>query len=184
MVRDSTNIIPVSMAMLLHVALFASMFVAFDWSRPTPITPMAIRATLVPEIREQAPPRWWKEPEPEPEPKPEPVVEAPKPEPDNSEELRREAEEKKRLQDALIEKDRLEKIRQQEEAERKRKEQEAADKKKAEEDRKRARTSKRRNGNDKKTSSARKMKMNAFSGNWKLRSAKLRSTRKRIDWRR
>jgi colicin import membrane protein len=135
-VRDNKNIIPVSMAIALHVALFASMFVAFDWSQPTPITPMAIRATLVPESAEQAPPRVVeKKPQPKPEPKPEPVVEAPKPEPDNSAELRREAEEKKRLEDAFIEKDRLEKIRQQEETERKRKEQEAADKKKAEDER-------------------------------------------------
>jgi colicin import membrane protein len=132
-VRDNKSIIPVSMAIALHVALFASMFVAFDWSRPTPIMPMAIRATLVPESAARvAPPVVEKKPEPKPPS--EPVVELPKP--DNSAELRREAEDKKRKEDALIEKDRLENIRQQEDAEIKRKEQEAAKKKKAEEDRK------------------------------------------------
>ncbi|MGB5578281.1 MAG: cell envelope integrity protein TolA, partial [Woeseiaceae bacterium] len=74
--------------------------------------------------------------EPEPEPEPEPIVEEPEPEPDNSEELRRQAEEEKRQLDALLEKERLEKIRQQEEAERKKKEKEEAERKKREEDEK------------------------------------------------
>jgi colicin import membrane protein len=129
--RDAQNFVPVSMAIALHAVLFASMFAAFDWSRPTPITPMAIRATLVVETNEVAPPPVVKKvPEPKPESKPEPIPEVEKPpEPDNSEELRREAEEKKRQQDALIEKERLEKMRQQ-------KEREAVEKKKAEEERK------------------------------------------------
>ena len=134
MVQDSNNFVPVTMAVVLHVVLFGSMLVAFDWARPTPITPMAIQATLVTEIPEVARPVVEKQPEPEPEP----VVEEPEPEPepDNSEELRRQAEEEKRVQDALIEKDRLEKMRKQEEVNRIKKEREEAQRKKDEEARK------------------------------------------------
>lgn len=131
MIRDSRNIIPVSMAILLHVALFGSMIVAFEYSRPTPFTPLAIQATLVTEIPEQAPPPPVALPEPEPEP--EPIIEEPEPEPDNSEELRRQAEEEKRQLDALLEQQRLEKLKKQEE-ERKRKAEEEAERKKREEE--------------------------------------------------
>ncbi|MDH5621816.1 MAG: TonB C-terminal domain-containing protein [Gammaproteobacteria bacterium] len=117
------------MAVLLHVALFSSMFIAVNFARHVPITPMAIQATLVTEIPKVAPPVVRKEPEP----KPEPVVQEPEPEPDNSEQLRLEAEEQKRIQDALIEKERLEKLRQQKEAERLRKEREETQRKKDEE---------------------------------------------------
>lgn len=119
------------MAVVLHVVLLSSMIAAFDFARPAPITPMAIQATLVTEMPDVKPPVVEREPEPEPEP----VVEEPEPEPEphNSEELRRQAEEEKRVQDALIEKDRLEKIRQQKEVDRKRKEREAEQRKKDEE---------------------------------------------------
>ena len=119
------------MAVILHVVLLSSMFVAFDFARPTPITPLAIQATLVTEIPEM-PPVVEKQPEPEP------VIEEPEPEPepDNSEELRKQAEEEKRIQDAFIEKERLEKMRQQKEADRKRKEREEAQREKDEEARK------------------------------------------------
>jgi len=127
--RDSYNIIPASLAVLLHVLILGSMIVAYDLARPTPFTPLAVQATLVTEIPEVTPPRVV---EPEPEPEPEPVVEEPKPEPDNSEELRRQAEEEKRRLDALLEKERLEKIRQQEEAERKQKEKAEAERKQKE----------------------------------------------------
>ncbi|MGB5470742.1 MAG: cell envelope integrity protein TolA [Woeseiaceae bacterium] len=144
MFRDSNNIIPASLAVLLHVLILGSMIAVYDLARPTPFTPLAVRATLVTEIPEAAPPRVVEpEPEPEPvveepepEPEPEPIVEEPEPEPDNSEELRRQAEEEKRQLDALLEKERLEKIRQQEEAERKKKEKEEAERKKREEDEK------------------------------------------------
>ena len=129
MFRDSYNIIPASLAVLLHVLILGSMIVAYDLARPTPFTPLAVQATLVTEIPEVTPPRVV-----EPEPEPEPVVEEPKPEPDNSEELRRQAEEEKRRLDALLEKERLEKIRQQEEAERKKKEKEEAERKQKEKD--------------------------------------------------
>ncbi len=138
MFRDSYNIIPASLAVLLHVLILGSMIVAYDLARPTPFTPLAVQATLVTEIPEVAP-RREVAPEPvveEPEPEPEPIVEEPEPEPDNSEELRRQAEEEKRRLDALLEQERLEKIRQQEEADRKRREQEEAERKKREEEEK------------------------------------------------
>ena len=126
------------MAVLLHVVIFGSMIVAYDYARPTPFTPLAVQATLVTEVPETTRPPVV---EPEPEPEPEPVIEEPEPEPepepDNSEELRRLAEEEKRRQDALIEQERLEKLRQQEEeAERKRKEREEAERKRREEEEK------------------------------------------------
>ncbi len=137
MLRDSKNIIPVSLAVLLHVVIFGSMIVAYDYARPKPFTPLAVQATLVAEVPETTRPPVV---EPEPEPEPEPVIEEPEPEPepeDNSEELRRLAEEEKRRQDALIEQERLEKLRQQEEeAERKRKEREEAERRRREEEEK------------------------------------------------
>jgi len=125
------------MAVILHAMLLSSMIIAFDFERPVPITPMAIQATLVTEIPKSAPPVIEKKPEPKPvaeEPKPEPIVEVP--EPDNSEELKRQAEEEKRVQDTLIEKDRLEKMRQQKEADLRKKEREEALRKKEDEARK------------------------------------------------
>jgi colicin import membrane protein len=120
------------MAVLLHVIVFGSMIVAFDYSRPTPFTPLAVQATLVTEIPDQAPPP----PAVEPEPEPEPVMEEPESEPDNSEELRRLAEEEKRRQDALIEQQRLEELKKKEEEERRRKEREEAERKQREEEEK------------------------------------------------
>lgn len=131
MIRDAHNVIPLSMAVLLHVVLFGSMLVAFDLARTMPITPLAIHATLVTEIPQVVPPRVA-----EPEPEPTPVIEEPEPEPepDNSEELRREAEDEKRRLDALVEKERLEKMRQKEEADRKLEEKEEAERKQREEE--------------------------------------------------
>lgn len=134
MARRFNNLVPLSMAVILHVVLLSSMVIAFDFARPAPITPMAIQATLVTEMPVVKPPVVERAPEPEPEP--EPVVEEPEPEPDNSEELRRQAEEDKRVQDAFIEKERLEKIRKQEEADRQRKIREEEQRKKDEEARK------------------------------------------------
>jgi len=126
------------MAVLLHVVLLGAMVIAFDFSRPKPFTPLAIQATLVQEIPEQAPPppvvKEEPAPEPIPEPIPEPVVEEPPP--DNSAELLRQAEEEKRRMDALIEQERLEKLRQQEVEEKKRKEREDIERKKREEEEK------------------------------------------------
>ena len=128
MVRDTHNIIPVSLALLLHVIIFGSMIIAFDYARPTPFTPLAIKATLVQDVPETPPPA----PVVEPEPEPEPVVE--EPEPDNSEELRRQAEEEKRRLDALLERQRLEELKRKEQEERERKEREEAERKKREEE--------------------------------------------------
>lgn len=128
MIRDNKNIIPVGMAVLLHIIIFGSMIVAFDYSRPTPFTPLAVQATLVTEIPAATPP-----PQAEPEPEPAPVIEEVAPELDNSEELRRQAEEEKRRQDALLEQKRLEELRQQKAEEKKRKEREEAERKKREE---------------------------------------------------
>ena len=132
MSRAGNNLGPVGLSVLLHVAIFASMIVAIDYTRPTPFTPLAIQATLVEDIPEAPPPPPKVEPEPEPEP--EPVIEEPEPEPDNSEELRRQAEEEKRRQDALLEQKRLEELKRKEEEDRKRREREEAERKKREEE--------------------------------------------------
>lgn len=135
MIRDQRNIVPVFMAVVLHVIIFGSMIVAFDYARPVPFTPLAVQATLVQEIPDMPPVRL-----PEPEPEPEPVIEEPEPEPepepDNSEELRRQAEEEKRRQDALLEEKRLEELRKKEEEEQRQREREEAERKKREEEEK------------------------------------------------
>jgi colicin import membrane protein len=145
------NFAPISLAVLLHVAVFGTMLVAVDFAEPAPITPMAIRATLVVEDFEPTPPPVKEIELPDPEPveddvPPEPIEEDVPPEPDNSDELRQ-AEEKKRLEDALIEKTRLEKLRQQEVAEKKRIQREREARKKrddAEKERKRLAAEKKR----------------------------------------
>jgi colicin import membrane protein len=134
--RDSKNIVPVSMALLLHVVIFSSMIVAFDYARPTPFTPLAVQATLVPEMPEQESPPPVVEPEPEPEPVIEEPEPEPEPEPDNSEELRKQAEEEKRRQDAFLEQQRLDELKKKEAADKKRKEREEAERKKREEEEK------------------------------------------------
>mgnify|MGYP001825672834 CR=1 FL=1 len=135
MIRDNRNIIPVFMAVLLHVVIFGSMIVAFDFARPKPFTPLTVQATLVQETPATKP---LPLPVQEPEPEPEPVIEEPEPEPepDNSAELQRQAEEEKRRQDALLEEKRLEELRKKEEAERIQREREAEARKQREEEEK------------------------------------------------
>jgi len=140
-IRDPKNIIPVSMAIALHVIILGSMIVAYDYARPTPFTPLAMQARLVTEVPDVQPPPPVVEPEPEPEPEPvieepepEPVIE--EPEPDNSEELRRQAEEEKRRLDALLEQQRLDELKKKEAEDKKRKEREEADRKKREDEEK------------------------------------------------
>ena len=128
MIRDSKNIVPVGMAVLLHIIIFGSMIVALDYARPMPFTPLAVQATLVQEIPDTAPPP------PVVEPEPEPVIEEPEPEPDNSAELRRQAEEEKRRLDALLEQKRLDELKKKEEADRIKKERDEAERKKREEE--------------------------------------------------
>ena len=108
MVQDSYNIIPVTLAIILHATIFGSLFVAFDLSQSTaPPMPLAIKATLVTDVT-AAPPPVVKPPEPE-------VV---KPDPDEA--ARKQAEEDKRLEDARMEKERLSRLeRERKEAERK-----------------------------------------------------------------
>ena len=52
MIRDRHNIIPAVMALLLHVVILGSMVVAFDYARPMPFTPLAVKATLVQAVPE------------------------------------------------------------------------------------------------------------------------------------
>ena len=136
MVRDSHNVIPFTLALLLHVLLFGSLIFAIDFrDRPQMAMPLAITATLVSEDEVVEQPKVVEE-------LPPPIVEEelPPPEPDTSEQDRREAEERKRREDALVEKERLNRIAK-EEAERKRKAQEEAEKRRkadeAEKERKR-----------------------------------------------
>ena len=116
MVRDSHNIVPMFMAVLLHGLLVAAMLATFDLSsRKPPPMPLLIKGTLVADSTIVLPP-----PVEKPAP-PEPVVEtAP------SEQVRIAAEEEKRRQDALIEQQRLDELRRQQEAEEQRKREEAA----------------------------------------------------------
>jgi len=104
MVRDNNNMIPVTMALLMHVLLFGALFVVVDLrASATPVVPLAIKGTLVPENEVVIPPKVE-----EPPPKPEP-------EPDTSEQDRLRAEEQKRLEDARVEQDRLNRIKKAEE---------------------------------------------------------------------
>ena len=123
MVQDTYNIIPVTLAVMLHALVFGSLFVAFDLSRAAaPPMPLAMKATLV-SADSLTPPPIFKQPLPEPEPE---VI---RPEPDEGA-LRR-AEQEKRLQDARRDQERLDRLervrdeaRQERERERKRAEME------------------------------------------------------------
>jgi colicin import membrane protein len=121
--RDERNVIPVTMALLLHVAVFGSLVFAFDFrDRAMPAVPLALTATLVTDNAVVIPPKV--EPPPPPEP-----------EPDTSEQDRIRAEEQKRLEDARIEQERLDRIRKAEdEAEAERERQAVAEKRRQEEE--------------------------------------------------
>jgi colicin import membrane protein len=102
MIRDTHNIVPVFLAAVLHLALLAGMVFVYDFSRPKhPVVPLAISATLVSEAELAQSPVVTPPPVVEPEPDPPP----PKPDPD--EELRRQAEEQKRLEDLRTEQERI-----------------------------------------------------------------------------
>lgn len=132
MTRDSHNVLPFTMALFLHVVVFGSLIFAIDFrDRAMPAVPMALTATLVTDNAIVVPPK---------------VEEPPPPQPDNSEQERLQAEEEKRLEDARIERERLNRIKQaeedaaaerrkQEDAERRRQEEEAERIRKAEETR-------------------------------------------------
>ena len=127
--RDRHNVIPVTLAVLLHVVVFGSLVVAIDLVRNTqPPVPLAIKGMLVTDNAVVLPPAEPEAVAPEPEPAP--------PEPQPSAEERAALEEQKRLEDARIEAERVERIRQQE-AEQARLAAEAERKRKAEEERRR-----------------------------------------------
>ncbi len=130
MVQDSYNVIPVTLAVLLHALVFGSLFVAIDLSQTAaPPMPLAIRATLV-TADGAAPPPVVQQPEPEPEPA----------QPDPDEEARKRAEEDKREEDARFEKERLAQIeRDRKEAERKAAEDKARREREAEAEKERIR---------------------------------------------
>ncbi len=134
MVRDSHNIIPVTLASLLHVLLFGSLIFVIDFGdRPLVAMPLAITATLVTEQAVVVPPKVEEK--------------LPPPIPDTSEQDRVEAEERKRQEDARIEKERLSRLAE-EEAERKRRAEEEAEKRRkadeVEKERKRVEAERRR----------------------------------------
>lgn len=101
MTRDSQNVLPVTMALVLHVMVFGSLIFAFDFrDRTMPVVPMALTATLVTDNAIVVPPK---------------VEEPPPPEPDTSEQDRIRAEQEKRAEDARLEQERLSRIRKAEE---------------------------------------------------------------------
>jgi len=111
-IRDSHNVIPVTLALLLHVVLFGSLIFAIDFTdRARPVVPLAIKGTLVTDNAVVIPPK---------------VEEVVPPEPDTSEQDRIRAEQEKRREDARLEQERLSRIRQREEEARKKVEAEAA----------------------------------------------------------
>jgi len=122
-VQDSHNVIPVTLAVMLHVLLFGSLIVVIDFGdRNRPIVPLAIKGTLVTDNAIVIPPKV------------EEIVVPP--EPDIDEQQRIQAEEQKRIEDQRIEQERLSRLAE-EEAERKRRaEAEAERKRKADEARK------------------------------------------------
>ncbi len=121
MLRDRHNIIPVTLAFLLHFVVFATLVIAFDWKRTNrPAVPLAIKGTLITDSAVVLPPV---------DEAPPVAAETP---PDTADELRREAEEQKRLEDALRERERLQRI-QEEALEQKRLAEEAEQRRLAEE---------------------------------------------------
>ncbi len=126
MPRDNYNIIPVILAGVLHAGILAAMVFAFDFSRPmNPRIPLAIKGTLVSEDEIRMPPP------------PEPIAE---PEPDTSEQLRKEAEEQKRQEDARTERERISRLKkqqEQEQVEKKRRDEAELERRRAEAERKR-----------------------------------------------
>ena len=99
MQRDTHNVIPVTLALLLHVMVFGSLVVVLDFGgRARPAMPLAIKGTLVTDNAIVIPPK---------------VEEIVPPQPDSSEQDRLRAEEQKRQEDARIEQERLDRIKQQ-----------------------------------------------------------------------
>lgn len=92
MIQDNHNVIPMTLAVLLHIAVFGSLFLVLDINRRDhPAMPLALKGTLVTDNAVVIPPK----------------VEEPPPQPDTSEQDRLAAEEQKRLDDARVEQERL-----------------------------------------------------------------------------
>ena len=120
MLRDTHNVVPVTLALILHVLLFGSLVVVIDFGdRSRPAVPLAIKGTLVTDNAIVIPPK---------------VEEVVPPEPDTSEQDRLRAEEQKRREDARVEQDRLNRIKRREE-ERKKAEEEEIERKRIEAER-------------------------------------------------
>jgi colicin import membrane protein len=118
--RDTHNVVPVTLALILHVLLFGSLVVVIDFGdRARPAVPLAIKGTLVTDNAIVIPPK---------------VEEVVPPEPDTSEQDRLRAEEQKRREDARVEQDRLNRIKRREE-ERKKAEEEEIERKRIEAER-------------------------------------------------
>lgn len=124
--RDDKNIIPVTLAILLHAVIMATMVFAWDISgKNRPVMPLAVTATLVTEADM---PTVTQLPDPEPvEQEPEPEPEPPQPDPDELE--RQRLEEAKRQADLQAEQER---IRREQEAERERQQQAAEERRQRE----------------------------------------------------
>jgi len=121
-VRDSHNVIPVTLALLLHVLVFGSLIVVLDFGdRARPAVPLALTGTIVTDNAIVIPPKV------------EEVIPA---EPDTGEQDRVRAEELKRQEDARVEQERLNRIKQQEQ-ERKKAEVEAEQKRLADAEKRR-----------------------------------------------
>jgi colicin import membrane protein len=121
--RDRNNVIPFTMALLLHVIVFGSLIVVIDFrDRTVPVVPLAMTATLVTDNAVVIPPK---------------VEQPPPPEPDTSEQDRVRAEEQKRVEDARVEQERLNRIRQAEEDAEERRRQAEAEQQRQEEAEKR-----------------------------------------------
>lgn len=134
MIRDSHNVIPVTLALLLHVLLFGGLIVVIDFrDRTMPAMPLAIKGTIVTDNAVVIPPKPKQEPPPKPDDAEQQRLQAE--EAKRQQDARIQAEEVKRREDARIEQERLNRIKQ--EAEEKRRKAEEADRqRKAEEERK------------------------------------------------
>lgn len=100
MIKETNNVFPVSLALLLHVIVFGSLIFAIDLrDRTVPVIPLAIQATLVTDNAVVIPPKVREAPPPKPDPVP-----------DTSAQERLRAEEQKRLDDARVEQERLNRI--------------------------------------------------------------------------
>jgi len=98
-VHDNHNVIPVTLAVFLHVIVFGSLVVVLDFGdREHLAIPLTIKGTLVTDNAVVIPPK---------------VQDLTPPEPDTREEDRLLAEQQKRLDDARIERERISRIEQQ-----------------------------------------------------------------------